>query len=144
MAKFESIGYCPNNSVCKAHGAEDADKRLIGLWSMIGPSVVYVTDTEGCAPNNVMVDKIFCEDNMAYRLLTSIIKTNPDVDKVQVHQIFEGACNTQRYGAIQDCLMGHEGAKLILAHGSNFAVVLHESSETQIDLYVWDLTTCVY
>ncbi len=146
MAKFESEGYCPNNNVGEALSKENADKRLIGFWSMIGPSVVYTTDTEGCDPNTIMVNQIFCDDKIAYRLLTTIIKTNPNVDKVLVHQIFKGACNTQRYADIQDCLMAeeHKGAKLIIEYESNFAVVLHESSDSQIDLYVWDLTACVY
>lgn len=146
MAKFENEGYCPNNNVSNMLCEEKADKRLIGFWSMIGPSVVYTTDTKGCDPNSTMLDKIFCEDNIAHRLLTTIIKTNPNVDKVLVHQIFYGACNTQRYADIQDCLMaeGHKGAKLIIEYDSKFAVVLHESSDAQIDLYVWDLTACVY
>lgn len=146
MAKYENEGYCPHNSVCEALSAENADKRLIGFWSMIGPSVVFTTDTDGCDPNSIVVNKIFCEDNIAHRLLTTIIKTNANVDKVLVHQIFKGACNTQRYADIQECLMAeeHKGAKLIIEHGSNFAVVMHESSASQIDLYVWDLTACMY
>lgn len=146
MAKYENEGYCPYNSVSHALCEENADKRLIGFWSLIGPSVVYTTDTEGCDPNTIMVDKIFCEDHIAHRLLTTIIKTNPNVDKVLVHQIFKGACNTQRYADIQECLMDekHKGAKLVIEYSSNFAVVLWESSATQIDLFVWDLLSCVY
>lgn len=146
MAKYENEGYCPYNNVSNALYEDKADKRLIGFWGLIGPSVVYTTDTEGCDPNSVMVDKIFCEDRIAYRLLTTIIKTNANVEKVLVHQIFKGACNTQRYDDIQECLVSeeHKGAKLIIEYGSSFAVILWESSDKQIDLFVWDLTSCVY
>lgn len=137
MAKFESEGYCPCQWV---NLTEDA--RLVGLWSLIGPSVVYEKeDAVKCTPNTEKCDQIFSTDPIAYDVLSAIVKKNANADKILVHQLHNGACNTQRVSDIQKILAEVKNPQLIAHAGSDFVVIIADASHG-IDVWVWDLTCC--
>lgn len=72
MAKFESEGYCPCQWVDLS-----SDNRLVGLWSLIGSSVVYEKEDEvKCSPDTQTCDKAFSTDPIAYDVLSAIVKKN--------------------------------------------------------------------
>lgn len=88
MAKFEHEGYCPFNSVRNAWD-QNTDTRLIGLWSLIGASIVYEREDENedeskCIFNTAACDQIFGTDVIAYDVLSAIIKKNANADKIKV------------------------------------------------------------
>lgn len=133
MAKYENEGYCPNQWVDLT-----GDTRLEGLWSLIGPSVVYENakslDTNAC-------DKIFSTDPIAYDVLSAIIRKNANAAKILVHQLYNGSSNTQCTSDIQKTLSEVTNPQLIAYPGSNFIVIIADASHG-IDVWVWDLARC--
>ena len=137
MAKFESQGYCPCQWVDLS-----SDTRLSGLWSLIGSSVVYeMEDAVKCSPDTSACDKVFSTDPIAYDVLSAIVKKNVNADKILVHQLHNGACNTQKTSDIQKVLGEATNPQLIVHAGSNFAVIIADAMHG-IDVWVWDLTSC--
>ena len=131
MAKYENEGYCPCQWVDLS-----SDSRLVGLWRLIGSSVVYEKE---CIPD--ITDKIFSTDPIAYDVLSAIVKKNVNADKILVHQLHNGACNTQRTSDIQKTLAEVTNPQLIAHTGSNFIVIIADASYG-IDVWVWDLANC--
>ena len=110
MAKFESEGYCPCQWVDLS-----SDNRLVGLWSLIGSSVVYEKEDEvKCSPDTQTCDKAFSTDPIAYDVLSAIVKKNVHADKILVHQPHAG---------------------------SNFIVVISDASYG-LDVWIWNLASC--
>ena len=137
MAKYEDEGYCPFQWVDLS-----GDNRLVGLWSLIGSSVVYEKeDAVKCTPDIVTCNKIFSTDPIAYDVLSAIVKKNVNADKILVHQLHNGACNTQRTSDIQKTLTEVTNPQLIAHAGSNFIVIVADASYG-IDVWVWDLASC--
>lgn len=137
MAKFENEGHCPCIWVPKTWD-ETTDSRLVGLWSLIGSSIVYSNDGD---PDTTQCDEMFGVDVIAYDLLSAIIKKNVNANKILVHQLRNGACNTQKTSDIQKTIVESKNPELVMHAGSNFAVVLADA-DYGIDLWVWDLRTC--
>lgn len=141
MAKFENEGYCPDIWVPK-NWNENTDSRIRVLWSIVGPSIVYEKEDEHhCAPNTKECDKIFGEDFIAVDLLYAIVKKNINADKILVHQLHNGARNTQKISDIQKVMAKVSNPELILCAGSNFAVVLADA-DYGMDVWVWDMKSC--
>lgn len=137
MAKFESEGYCPCQWVDLS-----SDNRLVGLWSLIGSSVVYEKEDEvKCSPDTQTCDKAFSTDPIAYDVLSAIVKKNVHADKILVHQPHNGACNTQRTSDIQKILTEVSNPQLIAHPGSNFIVVISDASYG-LDVWIWNLASC--
>lgn len=138
MAKFESEGYCPCQWVDLS-----SDNRLVGLWSLIGSSVVYEKEDEvKCSPDTQTCDKAFSTDPIAYDVLSAIVKKNVHADKILVHQPHNGACNTQRTSSdIQKILTEVSNPQLIAHAGSNFIVVISDASYG-LDVWIWNLASC--
>lgn len=140
MAKFESEGYCPCIWVPKTWD-ENTDTRLIGLWSLVGASIVYEKEDENkCTPDTAACDQIFGTDVIAYDVLSAIIKKNANADKIKVHQLHNGACNTQKTSDIQKVMEQVTNPELVVHAGSNFVVLLADA-EYGLDVWVWDLRT---
>ncbi len=138
MAKFEHEGYCPCVWVPKTWD-ETTDNRLIGLWSIIGASIVYENqDANKCSPDTNACDQIFGVDSISYDVLSGIIRKNANADKILVHQPHNGACNTQKVSDIQKVLGQVKNPELIVHAGSNFAVILSDA-DYGMDVWVWDL-----
>jgi hypothetical protein len=134
MAKFEDLGYCPCQWVDLT-----GDDRLIGLWSLIGSSVVYEKeDAVKCTPDTETCDKIFSTDSIAYDVLSAIVKKNVNAEKILVHQLHSGSCNTQCIADIQKTLAEVNNPQLIAHAGSNFVVIIADASYG-IDVWIWDL-----
>lgn len=137
MAKYENEGYCPCQRVDRS-----SDNRLVGLWSLIGSSVVYEKeDAVKCSPDTTTCDKIFSTDPIAYDVLSAIVKKNVNADKILVHQLHNGACNTQHTSDILKTLAEVTNPQLIAHTGSNFIVIIADASYG-IDVWVWDLANC--
>ena len=124
MAKYENEGYCPCQWVDLS-----SDDRLVGLWSLIGPSVVYEKeDAVKCTPDCTTCDKIFSTDPISYDVLSAIIKKNVNADKILVRQLHNGACNMQSTSDIQKTLTEVTNPQLIAHAGSNFIVIIAVAS----------------
>lgn len=137
MAKFESEGYCPQQWV-----KLESDSRLIGLWSLIGGNVVYEKqDSKKCEPDTATCNKVFSTDPIAYDVLSAIVTQNVKAEKILVHQLHNGACNTQAVSDIQAILAEATNPQLVLHAGSNFAVIVADADHG-IDVWVWDLNSC--
>lgn len=137
MAKYENEGYCPQQWVDLT-----SDARLIGLWSLIGGSVVYESqDSKKCEPDTTSCNKVFSSDPIAYDVLSAIVTHNVKAEKILVHQLHNGACNTQSISDIQKILAEATNPQLVLHAGSNFAVIVADADHG-IDVWIWDLTSC--
>ncbi|MCI8519381.1 MAG: hypothetical protein HFJ51_04795 [Clostridia bacterium] len=137
MAKYENEGYCPYQWV-----DQSTDTRLIGLWSLIGPNVVYEEKDEvNCSPDTTTCDQIFSTDPIAYDVLSAIVKRNVNAEKILVHQPHNGACNTQHISDIQKTLCEAMSPQLIVHAGSNFVVIIADAAYG-IDVWVWNLNSC--
>lgn len=140
MAKFKNEGYCPSIWVPKTWD-ENTDKRLIGLWYLVGDSIVYEMEDEYNYPlDTTACDEIFGADVIAYDVLSAIVKKNVAADKIKVRQLHNGAYNTQKTSDIQKILRKSINPLLIVHVGSNFIVVLADA-EYGLDVWVWDLRT---
>lgn len=140
MAKFENEGYCPCIWVPKTWD-ENTDTRLIGLWSLVGASIVYEKEDEHkCTPDTAACNQIFGTDVIAYDVLSAIIKKNATSDKIKVRQLHNGACNTQKTSDIQKVMGEVTNPELVVHAGSNFVVLLADA-EYGLDVWVWDLRT---
>lgn len=138
MAKFENEGYCPCIWVPKTWD-ENTDTRLIGLWSLVGASIVYEKEDENKrTPDTAACDQIFGTDVIAYDVLSAIIKKNATADKIKVRQLRSGACNTQKTSDIQKVMGEVTNPELVVHAGSNFVVLLADA-EYGLDVWVWDL-----
>ena len=138
MAKFENEGYCPCIWVPKAWD-ENTDPRLIGLWSLVGASIVYEkVDKYNHIPNAAACDQIFGTDVIAYDVLSAIIKKNATADKIKVRQLRSGEGNNQKTSDIQKVMGEVTNPELVVRAGSNFVVLLADA-EYGLDVWVWDL-----
>lgn len=138
MARFENEGYCPCIWVPKTW-TDKTDSRLIGLWSIVGGSIVYEKEDEvNCSIDTDTCNQIFGTDVIAYDVLSAIVKKNVNAYKILVHQLHNGACNTQKVSDIQKVMNRATNPELILHAGSNFAIVLADA-EHGLDVWVWDL-----
>lgn len=145
MAKYENEGYCPCNTV-SAILASANDLRLIGLWSILGESVVCHNESDLLTVDSEAVDAMFSTDSIAYRLMETIIRYNGRADKIIVLQNHKGGClNRQSYSLLQDTFMSGDltNPVLIVESKSRFAVILSESADPNvIELRFWDLDAC--
>lgn len=132
MAKFENEGYCPCTPVSMS---KYTDVRIAGLWSLIGPSIVYETKDD---PDTPACDQIFSTDVIAYDVLSAIVRKNVNADKIKVRQLHNGGCNVQKTSDIQKVLGEVVNPQLIVHAGSDFVVILADA-EYGLDVYVWDL-----
>ena len=140
MSKFEEEGFCPYILVPKTWN-ENTDTRLIGLWSLVGASIVYEErDENNCCPDTVACDEIFGTDVIAYDVLSAIIKKNATADKIKVRQLRSGEANTQKTSDIQKVMGEVTNPELVVRAGSNFVVLLADA-EYGLDVWVWDLST---
>ena len=138
MAKFEHEGYCPCIWVPMTWD-ENTDPRLIGLWSLVGASIVYEMEDEyKCPIDTEACNKVFGIDVIAYDVLSAIIKKKSNADKIKVHQLHNGACNRQKTSDIQKVMEEVTNPELVVHAGSNFVVLLADA-DYGLDVWVWDL-----
>lgn len=145
MAKFESEGYCPHNAVSTTLLGEADDPRLLGLWSMLGPSVVCYRDEFDLPVDTGAVVEMFAKDPIAYQLMSTILSYTT-VEKVCVFQNHKYGCSNQQHKqSMLELLLDSKTIKpvLVLEDQSRFAVVLTGSEDTSIvNLHMWDLRNC--
>lgn len=141
MAKFENEGYCPCIRVPKTWD-ENTDTRLIGLWSLVGDSIVYENkDDLECTPNAEACNQMFGTDVIAYDVLSAIIKKNATADKIKVLQLHDGDITyAQETSDIQKVMGEVTNPELVVHAGSNFVVLLADA-EYGLNVWVWDLRT---
>lgn len=141
MAKYENLGYCPQQWVPKMWD-ENTDSVIPGLWSLVSGAIVY-QDKDGfeCNIDIDSCNQMFGTDPIARKLLEAIVRRNVNVDKIVVHQIHNGACNTQKISDIKNILHSAINPELVVYAGSNYAVVLSDT-DYGMDVYVWDLKAC--
>lgn len=138
MAKYENEGYCPANWVPKAWN-EDSDKRLIGLWSLVGDSIVYVEEHEHhCTPDSAACNQAFGTDAIAYDLLAAIVRKNVKAKKIAVYQLHGKSSNKQDLADIFKVMKRGTNPELVLHPASNFAAVLADTTYG-MDVWIWDL-----
>lgn len=138
MAKYEKEGYCPSAWVPKAWN-ENSDKRLIGLWNLVGDSIVYVEEREhNCTPDSAACNQAFGTDAIAYDLLSAIIRKNANADKIAVYQLRSKSCNKQALSDIYRVMKRSTSPELVLHTASNFAAVLADATYG-MDVWIWDL-----
>lgn len=140
MAKFESEGYCPYSWVQKTWD-ESTDKRIIGLWSLVGASIVCESQDETeCIIDSEVIDQIFGTDVIAYDVLCAIVKKNASADKIKVRQLHSGGCKTQKTSDIIKVISEVTNPELVVHAGSNFVLLLADA-DYGLDVWVWDLCT---
>lgn len=138
MAKFENEGYCPCIWVPRTWD-ENTDTRLIGLWSLVGASIVYEErDKYNHRLDIAACNQIFGTDVIAYNVLSAIIKKNATADKIKVRQLRSGEADTQKTSDIQKVMGEVTNPELVVRAGSNFVVLLADA-EYGLDVWVWDL-----
>ena len=143
MAKYSGEGFCPNDIVTKALMKND-DRKLYGLWSIIGSSVVCISDSNN--PLSVEQDTVvemLTIDPISLRLMKSIICYNGRAKRVQIVKGHKKAGPSELCSStIQEVLVSGEliNPCLVLEDKSNFAVILSENSKrTTIFVHMWDL-----
>ena len=114
---------------------ENTDTRLIGLWSLVGESIVFEGNEYKCTPD--IADQIFGTDIISYDVLSAIIKKNSTAKIIKVRQL-HNTCNTQKTSDIQQVLGEVTNPELVVHAGSNFIVLLADA-EYGLDVWVWDL-----
>lgn len=144
MAKFEREGYCPCNSVASLI-AEVSDKRLIGLWSLIGASVVCINESDLLTVDGSAVDDMFSKDPIAYPLMEKIIRYNVNAEKISVYQDHTKGClNMQSFETLYQTLTNVKNPTLVVAAGSKYTVIICEDKEpNKVAVRFWDLTACM-
>lgn len=145
MAKYEAEGYCPEKDVwdfLDKENATDDRRALAGLWSIICESIVYPQNILTGTIDKDTVVRIFTSDSIAPKLMTDIVKYNANASKIRIKQprICLGNHNQCLYD-IQKKLGETKNPQLVLAAGSNYAVIIAETegTENELDVYVWDL-----
>lgn len=143
MAKYENLGYCPNNDVSAFYASQEGKDYgkpwLYGMWRLFGSSVVFEpTDLHDCDIDVGVCKSIFMSDPIAESVMAGIIRKDVNADKILVKQLHTGAGNTQHLEDIQKVLGEVMEPKLIMAPGSRFVAILAKSDEG-LDLWVWDL-----
>ena len=138
MAKYENEGYCPSAWVPKTWN-ENSDKRLIGLWSLVGDSIVYVEEHEHhCTPDSAACNQAFGTDAIAYDLLAAIVRKNVNEKKIAVYQLHSESDNKQALSDIHKIMKRSTSPELVLHPASNFAAVLADTTYG-MDVWIWDL-----
>ena len=143
MAKYEKLGYCPNNDVSGFYASQEGKDYgkpwLYGMWRLFGNSVVFEsTDLHDCDIDVGVCKAVFTTDPIAESVMVAIIRKDVNADKILVKQLHAGACNTQHLEDIQKVLGKVMEPQLIMAPGSRFVAILAKSDEG-LDLWVWDL-----
>ena len=134
MARFENEGYCPFNAVSEVLGEMETGYFLRGLWSLVGPSVVYeedivITDTNA----------IFTKDPVADRLLRELCKMWTGTEKIHVSAPQENAYAANMQSLVDlNAYCAREGNQMIVAAGSMYSVVVRREEEI-IHVFVWEL-----
>ena len=143
MAKFESKGYCPCNSVASLI-SEVIDKRLTGLWSLIGASVVCINESDLLTVDGSAVDNMFSKDPIAYPLMEKIIRYNVNAEKISVYQDHTKGClNMQSFETLYQTLTQVKNPVPVVAAESKYTVIICEDKEPNtIAVRFWDLTAC--
>lgn len=138
MSRYEKEGYCPGAWVPKLWD-ETSDKRLIGLWSLIGDSVVYIEEHEhNCTPDSAACNQAFGKDIIAYDLLAAIVRKNVNARKIAVYQLHSESVNRQDIADIYKVMKKSNNPELVLHPASNFAAVLADTAYG-MDVWIWDL-----
>ena len=143
MAKYEALGFCPNNYVTGFYFSQEGNDYgkpwLYGMWRLFGGSVVFEPkDLSDCDIDVEVCKTIFTSDPIAESIMAGIIRKDVNADKILVKQLHAGACNTQHLEDIQKVLGKVMEPQLIMAPGSRFVAILAKSDEG-LDLWVWDL-----
>lgn len=119
------------------------DKRLHGVWPIVGPSIIYEKEDKYKRPLDIVAcDQMFSTDVIAYDVLSAIIKKNATADTIKVRQLHDGAFNTQKTSDIQKVMGEVTNPELVVHAGSNFVVILANNAKYGLDVWVWDLRTC--
>lgn len=141
-------GFCPWNGVNqKLSIADRIDKRLLGLWSIFGGSVVCSNESAQLTVDPNAVIEMFTTDTIAYQLMVNIVRRNPSATRIRIFQTRKGSgcSNMQTISCLQETLMSGNlvNPVLILEANSKYAVILATGeSEEIIDLHIWNLAQC--
>lgn len=140
MAFFENEGYCPNRYISDELVKKNADPRVVGLWCLLGPYIVYSKEDN---INPMTFNQIFTTDVIALDLLFALSQNHVGFGKISVHQLHHGHTNQQNYSDIVKIISECNDVKLIAHAGSNF-IALITSQTYGINLWVWDLRITTY
>lgn len=143
MAKYEKEGYCPFDTVNSALHLEGSDRRLVGLWSLIGPSVVCIDEPNGLQVDYNAVINMFSDDHIAFPLMEKIVRYNANAKKIAVKQIRYDDRGKQYYSDIQRILTNASNPQLVMQIGSCYIAII-TAVDYGIDLYFWDMNYCEY
>lgn len=143
MAKYEKEGYCPFDTVNSALHLEGSDRRLVGLWSLIGPSVVCIDEPNGLQVDYNAVINMFSDDHIAFPLMEKIVRYNANAKKIAVKQIRYDDRGKQYYSDIQRILTNASNPQLVMQIGSCYIAII-TAVDYGIDLYFWDMKYCEY
>lgn len=143
MAKYENLGFCPNNYVTGFYfsqaGKDYGKPWLYGMWRLFGGAVVFEPkDLRDCDIDVEVCKTIFTSDPIAESIMSAIIRKDVNAEKILVKQLHGGACNTQHLEDIQKVLVEVDEPQLIIAPGSRFSAIIAKNNEG-LDLWVWDL-----
>jgi len=120
------------------------DKRLLGLWSIIGPMVeITYTSQDLCFVDVDSFTTMITRDYIAYNLMKAILLYSNTIEKIRVLQPHTNPCNSeQSYQGIQ-VIMKDPTAKLVVESESKYIAILTTKEEdSEINLYFWELANC--
>lgn len=131
---LELTGESPDKEIYnKLRDAED--RRLLGLWCVLRNAIIYESGT----PNPELLDGLFAgEFNLAYSILSAVVKRYLDGFAVKVRQIRDDANCWQSRESILEVVSTTKNPELIVGPGSRFLAVLSDA-DYGLDLWIWDL-----
>lgn len=128
MARYENDGYCPCMDVAQTLQNTKVDKRLYGIWWLIGDRIVCDKSVNSCE-----VVKLFTVDPIAAESMKALIQRLPQ--KIVVHQ-------QQQTTTITECCKKLDNPEIIVAKGSKFVALVSNktiSKNNVCHFYFWKL-----
>jgi len=135
MARFESVGYCPANSVwhllsgtSKPTRGHDPDTRRMGLWETISSNVVLANGTKGGsdAPCEQSICELFAADPLGNKLLKELMRVGAaSAGMVLVHRCDRGYNHDGL--TPEEILRTRPNARILTARTSDFITVVGKS-----------------
>lgn len=126
--KIESSNVASLYSEVSKKLEKNSDKRLFGLWSLIGQKVT-------CSNKQEKEDaiKAFSADPISYKLITGIIYCNLNATSIRVQVM-----PRESIGTVAEVIREGKSNGLILVAGSKFAATTVPTDNT-INVLLWNL-----
>lgn len=128
MANFESLGFCPNNSVWHALSGTEGDVRRIGLWECFGYKAVLENGTHSNAPSTDDIVKMFATDPIGHPIMKKLIEMGAaSADMVLVHP-----ATTLFHGPTPESILRDRSkAAQVTTKHSDFLAIIDKATEGQ-------------